>query len=130
MPGITFKTEDRWLGSVFRFLPERAWALTWRATVDFELVPGADSGDLVEQVYRLADAGDPLPTGVVRQLVELDPQVIGGELRGFREGAEQPDFIPRSVRGDQWDIEAADPDELSAIAEQVSGSQPHPYPTL
>ena len=81
-------------------------------------------------MYDLADEQAALPSDVIAQLTSADLQVIGGELRGFDRRTDQLEFIVRSVRGDEWDIEARYSEELEQIAARVPSWRPHPEPIL
>jgi hypothetical protein len=133
VPGITFEATQQYdFKQVFALLPDRAWALEWRPSRDFEIVhvPREDAIDVASLVYRCADDGVSLPSETLRLLVETNPQVIDGELVGFVPGAHEPDMLLRSVRGDEWDIETRDAEELASIARQIPVAQPHPQPKL
>lgn len=134
MPGITFDAFDGdapiGIGQVFGLLPTRARSFTWRASSWFEAVPSPAMEHLVAVVHGLADEEAEIPLDVLAQFLASDVQVIDGELRGFDDGTNQLDFIIRSVRGDEWDIEARNPEELDRIGAQIRSWRPHPQPIL
>lgn len=96
--GISFDAAGRNLGDVFHRLPPRMQALDWRASVDFELVPPFGGGDVVQRVYATADAGDLIPPDVLAAVVDMNPQAIDGELKGYRPASTVPAIVLRSVR--------------------------------
>lgn len=128
MPGITFDAFDEdapiGIGRVFGLLPARAQQLTWQASSRLEAVPSPTTEHLVAVVHGLADEHAEIPSDVLAQLVAADLQVIDGELRGLDDRTNQIDFIIRSVRGDEWDIEARNPQELDLIAAQIRSWRP------
>lgn len=130
LPGITFEAGNYGLRAVFTLLPKRVWTLEWRAIPNFEVGSAPGREDVAQAVYRCADSGAGLRGDLLRHLVEADLQVIDGELAGYTEGPQAPDIILRSIRGDGWDIEARNPEELAAIASQIPSAHPHPDPKL
>lgn len=134
MPGITFDAFDGEgpinVGRVFVLLPARARSLTWRASRSFDPVASPTTATLVTLVHNLADEEAALPSDTMARLIDADLQILDGELRGFDDQTDQLDFIVRSVRGDQWDIEARRPEELDQIAAQIPSWSQHPQPIL
>ena len=124
--GVTFRA---WRGDAFIPLVEvllaighaaldRRWSLR-----DTEFAPGWRGSD---ELTHIAAASTSVPTLKLIDLVSDGIQLVDGELIGEDENRERAPLKVRSVRGDDWDVEAEDPSVVAAIRSHFADVQDLP----
>jgi len=117
--GISFPARGGFerLADVLGVLPD-AWQHVWRPA-EIELVSCPETESDVSEAHRLSDLGDTVPIHLLRRLAVANVQMIEGEWQALASDGHTILIVIRSVRGDEWDVQAADTAVLDHVRHRV-----------